>query len=157
MRGEELGSGNLKALVKSVVMLENHRNNYKEGFSQHCSSKENMWKRLRQSPWESYLAPSTTDSEADFERRQELHQLKSISKAMDLFAVLSLELEIDEDMVLSVHLVMVSDNAPIGMSALANPTTGEVAVINVQPNSLAELYGLQIGKNLCYVLLFVMF
>jgi hypothetical protein len=58
-RGEELGSGNLKVLVKFVVMLENHRTNGREGFSQYCSSKENMWKRLRRSPWESYLVPST--------------------------------------------------------------------------------------------------
>ena len=32
-RGEELGSGNLKVLVKFVVMLENHRTNGREGFS----------------------------------------------------------------------------------------------------------------------------
>ena len=66
-------------------------------------------------------------------------------------------MEIDEDMVLSVHLISVSDDGPLGMSALANPMTGEVTVINVKSNSLAGLYGLQIGKNLHYVSLFVMF
>jgi hypothetical protein len=146
-RGDKLGSGNLKALVKVVVMLENHRTKGKEGFSQYCSSKENMWKRRRQSPWESYLAPSTADSEAELERRRKLHQLKSISEATDVFAALNLELEIDEAMVLSVHLVMVSDDGPLGMSALANPTTGVVTIINVQPKSLAELYDCKMVRS----------
>ncbi len=140
--GKTLKNADFKDLVEFVVRLEGRKTGErKETHSQHCKTAADMWKRLNNcdEPWTSYFE-RRADSHAEMEDVQ-----SSDLEGEDIAADPRLEAGAAPP-TQSPHLITVYEDGPLGMFIAPDMQTKEIKVIEVKPESLAEIYGIQVGK-----------